>query len=156
MPALGMSRFTQKLAPPGITISKMHAVPPDDIYCQSASSSALLKPNPRYDDASSFGGNSSFKSKRQRTNVMTMEELLAVAQPVMGPEFDPDEHIEDWSDDSSEEELSQRERTDEEMLEELMMSGPPLRRGGDNDANVPLRRTVAAIYMPIRVNCLYG
>lgn len=37
-----------------------------------------------------------------------------------------------------------------------MMSGPPLRRGGDDDANVPLRRTVAAIYMPIRVNCLYG
>ena len=48
------------------------------------------------------------------------------------------------------------EPEDEEMLEELMMSGPPLRRGGDNDANVPLRRTVAAIYMPIRVNCLYG
>ena len=79
MPALGMSRFPQKLAPPGISVSKMDAVPPDGNYCQSASSSALLKPNPRYDDASSFGGNSSFKSKRQRKNVMTMEELLAVA-----------------------------------------------------------------------------
>ena len=135
----------------------MNAVPPDDNnYCQSASSSALIKPNGLYEDASSYGGNSSVKSKKQRKNIMTMEELLALAQPVMGPEFDPDEHIEDWSDDSSEEELSQRERTDEEMLEELMMSGPPLRRGDGNDANVPLRRTVAAIYMPIRVNCLYG
>ena len=65
MPALGMSRYPQKLAPPGISISKMHAEPPDDNnYCQSASSSALLKHNPRYDDASSFGGNSSFRSKR--------------------------------------------------------------------------------------------
>ena len=84
---------------------------------------------------------------------MTMEELLAVAQPLQGPDFDPDVHIEDWSDDSSDD-LSSRERTDEEILEELMMSqGSPANMplGG-----VPLRRTTAAIYMPIRVNCLYG
>ena len=80
MPTFGMSRFPQKFgALPGITISKMNAVPPDDNYCQSASSSALLKPNPLYEDASSYGGNSSFKSKKQRKNVMTMEELLAMA-----------------------------------------------------------------------------
>ena len=100
-----------------------------------------------YDDSSCSG--SSQKSRRPRTNTMSMDELLVVAQPLMGPDFDPSEHIEDWSDDSSDD-MSARGRNDEDMLEELMMSGP-LPLGG-----VPLRRTVAAIYMPIRVNCLYG
>lgn len=80
---------------------------------------------------------------------MSMEELMAASQPLQGPNFDPNKHIEDWSDDSSDDE-SCRERTDEEMLTELLGSGP-MPFGG-----VPLRRTVAAIYMPIRVNCLYG
>ena len=67
-----------------------------------------------------------------------------------GPGFDPERHIEEWSDDSSDEENNQ-ERTDEEMLDELLNGAGPMPQGG-----VPLRRTVAAIYMPIRVNCLYG
>ena len=84
---------------------------------------------------------------------MTMAELIAAAQPLQGPGFDADEHIEDWSDDSSDEEsfnMSNRERTDEEILAELLGSGPNTMEA------VPIRRTVAAIYMPIRVNCLYG
>jgi len=82
---------------------------------------------------------------------MTMAELIAAAQPLQGPGFNADEHIEDWSDDSSEEDLSSnRERTDEEILAELLMAGPATMEA------MPIRRTVAAIYMPIRVNCLYG
>ena len=80
-----------------------------------------------------------------------------MAQPLRGPGFDPDQDIEDWSDDSSDEEddndsqFSGRERTDEEILAELM--------AGDNGGPMqafPIRRTAAAIYMPIRVNCIYG
>lgn len=69
-----------------------------------------------------------------------------------GPGFDPEMHIEEWSDDSSDEE-NNRDKTDEEMLDELLNGAGPLPQGG---GGVPLRRTVAAIYMPIRVNCLYG
>ena len=75
-----------------------------------------------------------------------------------GPGFDPDQDIEDWSDDSSEEDdgscSGRGERTDEEILAELMSAG-----GGPMQAfggGMPIRRTVAAVYMPIRVNCLYG
>jgi len=83
---------------------------------------------------------------------MSMEELVAASQPLQGPGFDPETHIEDWSDDSSDED-DMREPTDQEMLDELLggAGGGPMPHGG-----VPLRRTVAAIYMPIRVNCLYG
>ena len=50
---------------------------------------------------------------------MSIEELIEVAQPLRGPNFDPESHILDWSDDSSdEEELA--ERTDEQILAELM------------------------------------
>lgn len=50
---------------------------------------------------------------------MSLEELIEVAQPLRGPNFDPESHILDWSDDSSdEEELA--ERTDEQILAELM------------------------------------
>eukprot|EP00354_Favella_ehrenbergii_P001512 CAMPEP_0170457982 /NCGR_PEP_ID=MMETSP0123-20130129/5090_1 /TAXON_ID=182087 /ORGANISM="Favella ehrenbergii, Strain Fehren 1" /LENGTH=42 /DNA_ID= /DNA_START= /DNA_END= /DNA_ORIENTATION= len=39
----------------------------------------------------------------------------------MGPDFDPESHIVDWSDDSSdEEEEDSMYRTDEEILAELM------------------------------------
>ena len=34
---------------------------------------------------------------------MTVEEQLEVAQPLRGPGFNPDEDIEEWSDDSSDE-----------------------------------------------------
>ena len=82
---------------------------------------------------------------------MSIDELMAASQPLRGPGFDPEKHIEDWSDDSSDED-NNREKTDEEMLDELLNgTGGPYPQGG-----VPLRRTVAAIYMPIRVNCLYG
>lgn len=48
---------------------------------------------------------------------MTLDELLAAAQPLAGPDFDPDEHIEDWSDDSSDDEMvSPRGMTDDELL----------------------------------------
>ena len=82
---------------------------------------------------------------------MSMEELIAVAQPLRGPNFDPDVHIEDWSDDSSDDEPD-RPKTDDEILAELLGS----QGQEDGDEAVPLRRTIAAIYMPIRVNCLYG
>ena len=88
--------------------------------------------------------------ERPPQQVMSMEELIAVSQPLRGPGFDPEQHIEEWSDDSSDEENC-REKTDEEMLDELLNGAGPMPQGG-----VPLRRTVAAIYMPIRVNCLYG
>ena len=83
---------------------------------------------------------------------MSIEELMAASQPLRGPGFNPETHIEDWSDDSSDDDEN-REKTDEEMLDELLNGGGanPYPQGG-----VPLRRTVAAIYMPIRVNCLYG
>lgn len=94
----------------------------------------------------SFGSNFSPASRK-----MTMAELLAVAQPLCGPDFDPDVHIEEWSDDSSDEEEDEPvEKTDDELLAELLGGSPE-----PNDM-LPLRRTPAAIYMPIRVNCLYG
>ena len=89
------------------------------------------------------------KQERPKDDIMTMDELMAASQPLRGPNFDPNRHIEDWSDDSSDSEAG-REPTDEEMLDALLGSAP-MPVGG-----VPLRRTVAAIYMPIRVNCLYG
>ena len=94
--------------------------------------------------------------ERPKEDIMSMTELMAASQPLQGPGFDPDSHIEDWSDDSSDED-DNRERTDQEILDELLgtgVAGPgPMLQGG---GGVPLRRTVAAIYMPIRVNCLYG
>ena len=33
--------------------------------------------------------------------LLSVEELLEMAQPLRGPDFDPDRDIEDWSDDSS-------------------------------------------------------
>ena len=33
-----------------------------------------------------------------------MEELIALAQPLQGPGFNAAEHLEDWSDDSSDDE----------------------------------------------------
>ena len=39
-----------------------------------------------------------------KVNRLTQEELLKVAQPLAGPNFDPKRDIEDWSDDSSDEE----------------------------------------------------
>ena len=86
----------------------------------------------------------------------------------MGPGFDPDRDIEDWSDDDDDEScsdsMSPRGKTDDEILAELGLGPEPLGfgrlGGGDggfgNFAPMPLRRTQAAIYMPIRVNCLYG
>ena len=82
-----------------------------------------------------------------------MQQLIAQAQPLQGPGFDPDEHLEDWSNDSSDDEdMSNRERTDEEILAELLGNPGPTQ----GFQAVPIRRTVAAIYMPIRVHCLYG
>ena len=103
-------------------------------------------------DAMSFElGEPLLKMQRERPkdDIMSMQELMAASQPLQGPGFDPSKHIEDWSDDSSEDE--NRELTDEEILEQLLNGAGPMPAGG-----VPLRRTVAAIYMPIRVNCLYG
>ena len=48
-----------------------------------------------------------------------------MAQPLQGPGFNSAEHLEDWSDDSSDDvDMSQRERSDEEILAELLGSGP--------------------------------
>ena len=144
-----------------------------------------------------------------------------MAQPLRGPDFDPDKDIEDWSSDEDEDdsassscsssddaefdvesdsqELYQqqqffssssqfiekprrhrhgrchrrrapREKTDEEILAELgsepqLMLGGLAATGADHrgaagagaaDFMAPLSRTQAQIYMPIRVNCLYG
>ena len=49
-----------------------------------------------------------------------MDELIEVAQPLRGPNFNPETDILDWSDDSSEEEELSVERTDEQILAELM------------------------------------
>lgn len=91
--------------------------------------------------------------ERAKDDVLSMEELIAISQPLQGPSFDPETHIEDWSDDSSDEEEEAREKTEQELFDELL--GVPLSLT-QNQAVLPLRRSVAAIYMPIRVNCLYG
>ena len=93
---------------------------------------------------------SSTYSPVSKKAVMSMEELIEIAQPLRGPNFDPDVHIEEWSDDSSDEEVD-LPKTDDEILAELLAS-----QAQEDEEAVPLRRTIAAIYMPIRVNCLYG
>ena len=46
---------------------------------------------------------------------------------MQGPGFNPDVHIEDWSEDSSQEDdTSHFERTDEEIIEDLLRNGPML------------------------------
>ena len=60
------------------------------------------------------GSSSTVPSKK----VASLEELLAVSQPLMGPGFNADEHIEDWSDDSDDE-LSQLDESDDDILRDI-------------------------------------
>ena len=50
---------------------------------------------------------------------MSIEEIIEIAQPLRGPNFDPNMHIEEWSDDSSDSDEEPDLRTDDEILAEL-------------------------------------
>ena len=90
-------------------------------------------------------------SKDLSHKAASLQELLAVSQPLMGPGFNADEHIEDWSDDSDEDaDQSNSSLSDDDILDQLSLAAP-LPLGG-----LALRRNVATIYMPIRIGCLYG
>ena len=90
-------------------------------------------------------------SKDPSNKAASLLELLAVSQPLMGPGFNADEHIEDWSDDSDEDaDQSNSSLSDDDILDQLSLAAP-LPLGG-----LALRRNVATIYMPIRIGCLYG
>ena len=81
----------------------------------------------------------------------------------MGPNFDPERDIEDFSDDSScEDGLDQEDDCDEDMDKFFERTfGQQGEKTTTKPATIMLplleiRRTVACIYMPIRLNCLYG
>ena len=81
-------------------------------------------------------------------DVMDQAELLAKARPLQGPVFDADNNFVEWSDDSSEEETqNQRDQAAGNDFMQMLNNPQPVQQ---------IRRTMAAIYMPIRVNCLYG
>ena len=57
-------------------------------------------------------------SKYPSEKAASLQELLAISQPLMGPGFNADEHIEDWSDDSDEDaDQSNSSLSDDDILD---------------------------------------
>ena len=100
------------------------------------------------------------------------------AMPLMGPGFDPERDIEEFSDDSSSDEdddedypgqATEAEFAEDVDLDQFFMSTfgkqfsePCLQRSkqlpsiAHQPAFVAISRRAAVSYMPIRINCLYG